>query len=304
MKSNLISVIVTVYNREKYLKECLDSIKSQTYNNFEVIIVDDGSTDNSLNIAKSFVEDDSRFKLITSEHIGFPLAKNLGLDNCTGDYIIFLDSDDSASPYWLEVLYTILVDTNADISACNYDEYYNTKKPDLPVDKFRKLPLIISEHSFLKMNLLCENTCSSYMWNKLVKRALYNDIRFVDQIALSDISTTYKIFDKADKVVYTSIKLVHYRRHTESMGYETSSKGLDYYIFRANVLKKLAMFIWEHYKQSRFPVQVVLANELRNIQQKVSKENFIKYIACPEFAMILKTNVSKKYLNKTCPERK
>ena len=94
-----ISVIVTCYNREATIKECLNSIHNQTFKNFEVIVVDDGSTDSSKNIIKEFCQKDNRFKLIESTHVGFPLAKNIGLDQAKGDYIIFLDSDDTAYPY-------------------------------------------------------------------------------------------------------------------------------------------------------------------------------------------------------------
>jgi glycosyltransferase involved in cell wall biosynthesis len=79
--NNLISIIVTIYNREDYLKECLDSVKNQTYQNFECLMIDDGSTDNSKVIAEEYAKEDSRFKFIPVEHVGFPEAKNIGLRN-------------------------------------------------------------------------------------------------------------------------------------------------------------------------------------------------------------------------------
>jgi len=205
----LISVIVTFYNREDFLEECLQSIKNQTYKNFEVLMINDGSTDGSEVIAKKFQDEDSRFKLISSEHIGFPLAKNLGLANVSGNYIIFLDSDDSAYPCWLQLLYNVLIDTGADISTCYYDKYIN-KKADEPANNyFDTHTLFLEEFSFFKMNLIYLSSCSSFMWNKLIKKELYKDIVFKDQIALSDISVMYKIFDKADKVVQIKTPLVH-----------------------------------------------------------------------------------------------
>ena len=99
--NNLISVIITIYNREKFLEECLQSLKNQTYKNFEAIMFDDGSTYNSLEIARKYQKEDNRFKLIASEHVGFPEAKNIGLRSVNGDFIIFLDSDDSVYPQWL-----------------------------------------------------------------------------------------------------------------------------------------------------------------------------------------------------------
>ena len=119
----MISIIVTIYNSEKFLKEALDSILNQTYKDYEVIMVNDGSTDNSRAIALSYTSD-SRFILIDSLHIGFPQAKNLGLSNVHGDYIIFLDSDDIAHPQWLEFLIKPILEYNADISYCSYINYY------------------------------------------------------------------------------------------------------------------------------------------------------------------------------------
>ena len=95
MPNDLISIIVTCYNREKYIKECLESVKNQTYTNFECIIVDDGSTDSSRSIIETYL-DDPRFKYYPIDHVGFPEAKNVGLSKVTGAYTIFLDSDDVA----------------------------------------------------------------------------------------------------------------------------------------------------------------------------------------------------------------
>ena len=290
--NNLISIIVTVYNREDFLEECLQSIKNQTYKNFEVIIIDDGSTDKSKEIALKFQNEDNRFKLIASEHIGFPLAKNLGLANVSGDYIIFLDSDDCAYPQWLELLYNAIVDTGADISTCYYDQFTNKKAEEPEANYFKSHPIYLAEYSFLKMNLIYHRDCSSYMWNKLIKRELYKDIVFKDQIALSDISVMYKIFDKANKVIQVQTPLVHYRRHMQSMGALTTSKGLEYYIFRASVLKESALFVWNHYPQSRLSIYAALKWELQRMIDKVGKDAFIRNIDCKEFHVIFKTPVT------------
>lgn len=130
-----ISVIVTNYNNATYIEECLTSLKAQTFKDFEAIIVDDGSTDNSIEIINNIAAADSRLKLFKSQHVGFPLAKNIGLDNATGDYIIFLDADDSAYPYWLQMLYEIAIRSNSDITTCLYDKYKNKKAVEPPFKK-------------------------------------------------------------------------------------------------------------------------------------------------------------------------
>lgn len=302
----LISVIITIYNREKFLEECLLSLKNQTYKNFEAIMIDDGSTDNSLEIAKRYQEEDSRFKLIASEHVGFPEAKNIGLRNVSGDFIIFLDSDDSVYPQWLEILYTVSMNTRAPIVFCHYDEYFEGKNEKAlePEASWYKTNLIpITEHSYLKMNLLCEHCCSSYMWNKLIRKELYEGIVFEDQIALSDISTMYKIFHKAPYVIQVHLPLIHYRRHLESMGAETGAKGLEYYKFRKGIIKQVSSFIWNNYPQSRQAVKLMLHTEFNNMNSVLGADVFNKEIYDREFDRVLHTPTLN-YENLHLPMRK
>ena len=285
--NKLISVIVTIYNREKLLNECLDSLKAQTYKDFEVIMVDDGSTDNSITIAQKYADEDNRFKLIKSEHIGFPAAKNLGLSKVQGDYIIFLDSDDSAYSQWLEFLYHAIELTGADISTCYYDEYDEKKAEEPTQDFYDKNPFFITEYAFFKMHLIYHKFCSSYLWNKLVKKEIYDTITFnKDQLAMSDISEIYKIMDKANKVAQVQMPLVHYRRHAESMGAESVRKGIEYFILRANILAESVKFVWDKYPQSRFIAKVVLMQELQRINQAIGNLNFKKFIDRPFFKEI------------------
>ena len=112
----IVSVIVPVYNSEKYLTEALNSLEEQTFKNFEVIIVNDGSTDNSEKIIKDFVNKNSNFKLINQKNMGPGYAKNTGIRYSKGKYIAFLDSDDFFAPNFLEILYNLAVENKADIA--------------------------------------------------------------------------------------------------------------------------------------------------------------------------------------------
>ena len=118
-KNNLVSVIIPIYNREKYIEECLQSVFNQTYQNFEIIIVDDGSTDNSYKICKNIAQKDKRIKLFTANHDGVSAARNIALDNLSGEFVFFLDSDDVIHPALLETLVNGLKTNNADIAATN-----------------------------------------------------------------------------------------------------------------------------------------------------------------------------------------
>ncbi len=285
-----ISIIVTCYNRENTIRECLQSIENQTFKNFEVIIVDDGSTDSSKNIIKEFCQNDTRFKLIESTHVGFPIAKNIGLDNSNGEYIIFLDSDDTAYSYWLEILFNISKISNAPIVTCFYDTYEHTKAKEMPLDKILNMGIPIFEFSFLKMLLIFHNSCSSFMWNKLIKRELYNGIRHKDQIALSDVSVMYKIFEKADTVIQTRLPLIHYRIHDDSMS-KTTRKGLDYYKFRLEVFKERSIYIYNKYPQARYIIQETLKKELYIFKKELGED--INKLDISDILFILNDNPPK-----------
>ena len=135
MNQKLISIVVPVYNVEEYLSRCLDSIINQTYKNIEIICVNDGSTDNSLKILTTYSELDYRIKIISQENQGLSEARNIGIKNSSGEYIGFIDSDDSIDEKYFEVLYNNLIIHDADIS-CAKTRYigfndvvkYNIKK--------------------------------------------------------------------------------------------------------------------------------------------------------------------------------
>lgn len=122
----LISIIVPVYNVEKYLSECIDSILAQTYENFELILVDDGSPDNSGKICDKYAEKDKRIKVIHKENGGVSSARNTGLDNAEGEYIAFVDSDDIVNERYLELMYEKLIETKANICFCKMKRFNTT----------------------------------------------------------------------------------------------------------------------------------------------------------------------------------
>ena len=120
MRNDLISVIVPVYNVELYLQQCIDSILNQTYSNLEIILIDDGSTDNSSIICDINLEKDHRIKVIHKQNGGLSNARNVGVKNAQGKFVAFIDSDDYISEDYIEVLYRLICKYNADISVCRF----------------------------------------------------------------------------------------------------------------------------------------------------------------------------------------
>lgn len=117
-----VSIVVPVYNTAKYLEKCLNSICSQTYHNLEIILIDDGSTDQSLNICNSFAEKDSRIHVVHQENKGLSNARNKGMELATGSYISFFDSDDYVEPNMIETMLKVSLFHNADVCECSFDE--------------------------------------------------------------------------------------------------------------------------------------------------------------------------------------
>ena len=178
MNCPLISIIVPVYQVEKYLKKCVCSIISQTYRNLEVILVDDGSTDNCPALCNQFQVDDNRIKVIHQKKGGLSHARNVGLKFATGDFISFVDSDDWLEPNMYKVLMTALMQTNADIAVC--DRYIETENTTSNPSKVKSGEIkLYSPEEALRMIIKDENILHDTVWNKLYVRKVLSNINFL-----------------------------------------------------------------------------------------------------------------------------
>ena len=209
----LISIIIPIYNVEKYLEECIESVINQTYKNLEIILVDDGSTDRCLEICKKYEKQDNRIKVIHQENAGVSVARNVGIDFSTGQYIGFLDSDDFIEKDMYEQLYKNLKAEKADIAGCDY-YIYNTFKATKSDILTKKKSVMTTEEALIKMNEL--RGFGVGVWNKLYKRKLLNGIRFPIGKRGEDWFIIYKIIDKAKKIVYNPNAKYYYRQRGES----------------------------------------------------------------------------------------
>lgn len=221
-----ISVIVPVYNVENYLEECIDSILGQTYKNLEIILVDDGSTDNCGQICDDYVKKDNRIKVIHKENGGLSDARNVGIKNSKGKYITFIDSDDCVNKKYIEVLYNQIITTNSDISICSYKKF-----SDYYIEEDFKLNDIeILKRQEILLKLYGEKNRINYVvsWGKLYKRRLFDTISFPNGKIHEDEYTTYKLYEECDLVSYTSLQLYYYRVRNDSiMKKKISTKRLD-----------------------------------------------------------------------------
>lgn len=175
-----ISVIIPVYNAEKFLRHCLDTLLAQTFKDFEVILIDDGSRDRSSNICDAYAYKDTRVHVYHKENGGVSAARQKGLELASGAYIIHVDADDWVAPSYLEVLYEEAVRTNADITICDYIEVY----PDKKVYKVQKPTSTSADDFVLDLCTKLHGSC----WNKLIKASVIreNKIDFPDGINLRE----------------------------------------------------------------------------------------------------------------------
>lgn len=212
MIKNMISIIVPVYNVEKYLKECIDSIINQTYKNTEIILVDDGSTDKSSIICDEFAKLDNRIRAIHKANGGAASAKNVGLDKANGEYICFIDSDDYISNNFIETLYDQLIENNADISECSF---YYLYKSHIEKDLFKSNKILFTSQEYLSQYV--DEWQSSLFWNKLFKSSVIGDIRFKkERRCIDDEFFTYKVILNAHSITRNSNHKYYYRQRKSS----------------------------------------------------------------------------------------
>ncbi|WP_338778803.1 glycosyltransferase [Metabacillus sp. FJAT-52054] len=207
----LLSIIVPVYNVEKYLAKCLDSIIDQTYSNLEIIVVNDGSKDKSKLICNDYALKDKRINVIHKENGGLSSARNTGLEIATGKYIGFVDSDDWIDSDMYETLLSSATKFNSDIVECNVRYVYKNKIEEnvsgetIVCDNKAALSYFLSDYKYFKP-MVC---------NKIFHRNIFKSLRFKEGYIHEDGFFTYKALYKAEKVVYTAVAKYNYLQNRD-----------------------------------------------------------------------------------------
>lgn len=216
----LVSVIVPVYNVEEYLEDCVNSICNQSYKKIEIIMVDDGSTDNSGVICDRLQKIDSRICVFHTDNGGQGRARNIALDIAKGEYIIFVDSDDIIASNMIEELLGLIKAENADIVACDYIKF--EKKPVIISQPKKELKEFGRREAVLD---ICKDTIlKSYVWNKIFKRELFLYKRFSCNKVFEDAELLIEIVGNTEKIVYTNQRYYYYRTREGSTVYQTNRK--------------------------------------------------------------------------------
>lgn len=214
-QKELITIIIPIYNVASYMRECIDSVLAQTYKNLEIILVNDGSTDNSGEICDAYVEQDSRIRVIHRGNGGPSVARNEALDIMQGDYVTFIDSDDIIHPRYIEILHNNLSTHNADISSVGLS---TNQKNICANPNINNSNLVLSSTDAVR-HILYQHILDNAVSGKLYKSILWSDVRFKPNIYYEDLEVFYHVFFKAKMVVHLNYALYYYRqRKTSRMG--------------------------------------------------------------------------------------
>lgn len=238
----MITCIVPVYNTKVYLNRCIDSLLVQSRKDYEILIIDDGSTDGSGQICDFYDAKYQNIRVIHTENKGLSCARNLGIEEARGEYICFIDSDDFIQPDYLEVLYSLCSEYNADIAGCQYTslskdenciypDIQNVKPHQLGNEKDKQ-----GSHCVYVYNSdeICELMYSKdfvryvVVWNKLYKKSIFDEIRFTVGIHHEDEDIIHKLYYYANKTVYTSRSLYFYCYNSNSIMHNASQRKRNY----------------------------------------------------------------------------
>ena len=225
-----ISIIVPVYNIEEYIEKCVKSIKKQTYENLEIILVDDGSTDTAGKICDELAEKDKRIKVIHKKNGGLSSARNEGMKNATGKYICFIDGDDYVREDYCEVLYNALINNNADISAVSYKEIKNSKtriynSAARSKKEFDDKCTMYSGDEIIIQFLHWKNF--RIAWNKLYKAEVIRNQWFKEGATFEDMFFNYKVLSRIQRLAYVNSPCYYYIRRDGSISTTYSEKNLN-----------------------------------------------------------------------------
>lgn len=244
-KNILVSVIVPVYNVEQYIEECINSLIRQTHANVEIILIDDGSTDNSKDICDFYQNEDNRIKVVHQRNAGQAAARNHGIAIAKGEYLLFVDSDDYVSEQYIKNLLEIAIVYKADVVTCYEQKFWNSKAKNIEKIKNRNISVYTASEA---LELLCyQKEFSQGPCGKLIKNTIMTNIRFPLNVGYEDMAVVYKMFDCANLIVRVPEYLYFYRQRANStMHQKYTKKKLD----RLIVTKEMQTFIMSKYSEN------------------------------------------------------
>ena len=271
--NKLISVIIPIFNSEKYLKRCIDSILKQTYNNLEILLIDDGSTDTSKKICEEYTKLDDRVKVFSNKNLGAARARLYGLKLSTGEYISFVDSDDFLENNFYEYLIN-LINISSDVDIACIQCFDSLEQ----VEKEKKC---ILEDEKIFEDYFCQPNIRSCLWNKLYSKEVFKNIVIPDDIKNygEDVWFIFNALGNSKKVIYSNIQLYHYTINDDSL----SRRGLTIDVIKSCIKahKMQIEYITLKYNMSNYLINLSkekLYNSLIDLYDKINSKTNSKII--------------------------
>lgn len=240
-QGDLVSIIVPVYNVEKYLEKCLDSLINQTYRNLQIILIDDGSADRSGAICRRYAAQDNRIQVIHKKQSGVSAARNTGLKAVKGSYICFVDSDDWIDEKMIETMYENMVKEKAQISIIGYDMVWENGRSQKKSDENARY---VWNRQEAIAQWMTQKIFKGFMWDKMFAREIFDGIRFPeDRSYMEDVAIGMDLFARAEKVVYTGKIGYHY---LQRQGSATNSGFQERELLGITEAEKMIRFSKDH----------------------------------------------------------
>lgn len=302
MNNPLITVVIPIYKVERYLSKCVDSVLGQTYENMEIILVDDGSPDRCGQICDEYALKDNRIIVIHQENQGLSGARNSAISISKGEFITFVDSDDYIDRNMIKTMYKQMVEDNADMVVTALESFFEdgTRISNAHGGRIFKLSKEQALDCFLFNDYLTPCACG-----KLYKSTLWNDIRFPQGKLFEDQFTIYKVIDLCKKVVYMSTPMYHYRKRDGSIGHSNfSERTYDLY----SAINEEYKFIYNKYYRlcpnvnvEKITWELVFINMMINGKyydgdivkksQKFARDNILKVVTCRYINVVRKIQI-------------
>lgn len=275
----LVSVIIPIYNVEKYLNRCIESVMNQTYKNLEIILVDDGSPDQCGNICDEWALKDSRIKVIHKENGGLSDARNAGMNIAVGEFIAFIDSDDVVHSLFIQYLLETMLEQNADIVECGVRKF--STEINFPL-KDKGNTIFFTKIEALR-ELIFDGDIRQHVWNKLYRKKVIADVKFPVGKINEDEFWTYKVVGKAEKICKIENEFYGYfQREGSIMGARYSIQRLDALEAKAERLDYMSKFYPELEEAARvnFYVSCRYAGQmsLKYIREKEERRSTVRKI--------------------------
>ena len=226
----MISVIIPIYNVEKYIRKCFESLLKQTYKDLQIIVVNDGSKDNSINIINEYIDKFKCIEIINQENMGVSIARNNGLKYAKGEYTLYIDPDDFIDEKMIETMYKSAVGNNSDIVLCGYYLYYQSTEKKIKVEYDLNSNKVYSNEKIIDMMLRHE--IQGQLWNKLFKTKVLIENNFTMEKgrAIEDVFPVFKIVCNVKRISYVDEILYYYRQNETSTIHTKNVKIMnDYY---------------------------------------------------------------------------